>query len=297
MGKSDSVVDFAMKFTHIVSDRRNLGEAMEENEVMRRFLRAMPAKFDALTLSLEQYGELDKVSLDEVIRSLTVHELRLKERESREEKQVILAKATSKAKLSNEEESSSHGRGRQRGRGRGRGRRRGRNQLTEEEKDKKPFDKLVIQCYNCQKYSHFAYECRSAKKPRDDRAYVVETTSAAASASSSNTTNATTSLLMAIVEEVSDFLLHGFEGASPDPTLWYLDTGATNHMSGCRNYFCDLDESTTRFVKFGDNSRIQIEGKGVIQINQKNGEILRLSNVLYVPQLAANILSLGCLVN
>ena len=35
---------------------------MEEKEVVRRFLRAMPAKFDALTLSLEQYGELDKVS-------------------------------------------------------------------------------------------------------------------------------------------------------------------------------------------------------------------------------------------
>ena len=61
MGKSDSVVDFAMKFTHIISDLRNLGEAMEEKEVVRRFLRATPAKFVALTLSLE----LDKVSLDE----------------------------------------------------------------------------------------------------------------------------------------------------------------------------------------------------------------------------------------
>ena len=45
----------------------------------------MPTKFDSHALSLEQYGELDKVSLNEVIGSLTVHELRLKERESREE--------------------------------------------------------------------------------------------------------------------------------------------------------------------------------------------------------------------
>ena len=67
MGKSDSVVDLAMKFMHIVSDLRNLGEVMEEKEVVQRFLRETPAKFDALTLSLEQYGELDKVSLDEVI--------------------------------------------------------------------------------------------------------------------------------------------------------------------------------------------------------------------------------------
>ena len=113
MGKTDSVMDFVMKFTHIVSDLRNLGETMEEKKVMQRFLRATLAKFDALTLSLEQYGELDKVSLHEVIGSLTIHELQLKECESREEEQVLLAKAMSKAKLSNEEESSSHGRGKQ----------------------------------------------------------------------------------------------------------------------------------------------------------------------------------------
>ena len=96
MGKTDSVVNFMMKFTHIISDLRNLGEAMEDKEVMRRFLRATPPppKFDALTLSLEQYGELDKVSHDEVIGSLTIPELRLKEWES-----------------GKEEESSSHGRG------------------------------------------------------------------------------------------------------------------------------------------------------------------------------------------
>ena len=55
---------------------------MEEKEVVRQFLRATSTKFDAFTLSLEQYGGLDKVSLDEVIGSLIVHELRLKERES-----------------------------------------------------------------------------------------------------------------------------------------------------------------------------------------------------------------------
>ena len=160
---------------------------MEEKEVVRRFLRATPSKFNALTFSLEQYGELDKVSLDEVIGSLTVHELWLKERESREEEKVLLAKAISKAKSSNDE-SSSRGRGRHRGQGRGRGRGRGqgrgKNSSQNEDKDKKPFDKTVIQCYNCKKFGHFAYECRSNKKERDDRAYVSESTSAEAASTS-----------------------------------------------------------------------------------------------------------------
>ena len=87
MAKTDSVMDFAMKFMPIVSNLWNLGEAMEQKEVVRRFLRAAYSEFDALTLPLEQYGDPDKVSLDEVIGSLTVHELRLKECESREEEQ------------------------------------------------------------------------------------------------------------------------------------------------------------------------------------------------------------------
>ena len=122
---------------------------------------------------------------------------------------------------------------------------------------------------------------------------MAETTLAAAAASSSNTVAVTSSLLMAMVEEVSDLLLHESEGVSSNPTLWHLDTGATNRMPRCRNFFSELDETTTCFVIFGDNLRIRIEGKGSIEINQKNGGILRLPNFLFVPQLAANILSLG----
>ena len=82
MAKTDSFVDFAMKFMHVVSDLKNLGEMMDEKEVVQKFVRTTPSKFDALMLSLEQYGDLDKVSLDEVIRSLTVHKFQLIEWES-----------------------------------------------------------------------------------------------------------------------------------------------------------------------------------------------------------------------
>ena len=64
-------------------------------------------------------------------------------------------------------------------------------------------------------------------------------------------------------------------------------------MTGRREFFSNLDESTTGSVKFGDNSRIQIKGKGDIEVNQRDGSILCLGNVLFVPKLEANILSLG----
>ena len=51
----------------------------------------MPVKYDYLTFSLEQFGIMRVLSVDEVIGSLRVHEHRLQERESREEGHVLLA--------------------------------------------------------------------------------------------------------------------------------------------------------------------------------------------------------------
>ena len=208
---------------------------MDEKDVVQRFLRATPSKFNALTLSLSlnQYAYLDKVSLDEIFGSFIVHELRLKERESREEEQTLLAKALIKTKLTSEE-SSSRGRGRHRGRGRGRGRGHGRGHHSgnEEEKEKKTFDKSFIQCYNCQRYGHFAYERRNPKREREDRAYVADSAPTSAQTPQAHAPAATSSLLMAIEEARSDFLLQGSEIDHHISDRWYLDTGATNNIDG-----------------------------------------------------------------
>ena len=47
--------------------------------------------------------------------------------------------------------------------------------------------------------------------------------------------------------------------------VWYLDNGASNHMSGNRLFFRDLDESITGKVRFGDDSQINIKGRGSIR--------------------------------
>lgn len=85
MNKDEFVVNFAMKLKCIISKLWNLGETMDERDVVRHLLWGMPSKFNTLTLSVEQYGDLDKVSLNDVIGSFSVHELQLKEQESREE--------------------------------------------------------------------------------------------------------------------------------------------------------------------------------------------------------------------
>ena len=54
------------------------------------------------------------------------------------------------------------------------------------------------------------------------------------------------------------------DGKSEDSNMWYLDNGASNHMTGQRSKFTELDESVTGRVKFGDGSTVSIQGKGSV---------------------------------
>lgn len=72
----------------------------------------------------------------------------------------------------------------------------------------------------------------------------------------------------------------------PDPAdLWYLDTGATNHMTGARSVFFELNTVVTGSV-------VTIEGYGTILFACKNGEHRGLTGVYYIPRLTVNLISL-----
>ncbi|GJS94858.1 zinc finger, CCHC-type containing protein [Tanacetum coccineum] len=75
-------------------------------------------------------------------------------------------------------------------------------------------------------------------------------------------------------------------------SLWYLDNGASNHMTGVREHFKELDEKVSGKVKFGDGSYIEIKGKGsiLIEFDDENQRII--SHVYYIPSLKSNLLSL-----
>jgi len=65
-----------------------------------------------------------------------------------------------------------------------------------------------------------------------------------------------------------------------------IDSGASNHMVACKDSFTSLDSDNCISIHMKYDSQISSKGKGNVQIEHGS-----LKNVLYVPSLASNLLS------
>ena len=63
-------------------------------------------------------------------------------------------------------------------------------------------------------------------------------------------------------------------------------------MTCIKTYFNYLDDTKNNFVRFGDGSTVNYEGKGRICVQHNEGNTLQLESVLYTPRLTTNILNL-----
>ncbi|PWA73003.1 hypothetical protein CTI12_AA185870 [Artemisia annua] len=67
MKNDESVDDFAMRLNTIVTGIRSLGETIEEITVVKKFLRAVPIRFMQIVTSIEQFGDLKNMTVEEVV--------------------------------------------------------------------------------------------------------------------------------------------------------------------------------------------------------------------------------------
>ncbi|WVZ04379.1 hypothetical protein V8G54_025185 [Vigna mungo] len=75
--------------------------------------------------------------------------------------------------------------------------------------------------------------------------------------------------------------------------IWYMDSDFSNHMTYNRSWLMNLDESKKSKVRVADNNTLRVEGIGTIKIKRKNGLHATLENVLLVPEMKCNLLSVG----
>lgn len=123
-----------------------------------------------------------------------------------------------------------------------------------------------MECYTCHNLGHYQYECPTWEK----RVNYAE------------------------FNEDEEMLLMAQEDSHQNKKegVWFLDSGCSNHMSGNKEWFVQLDESFRHLVKLGNNSKLEVIGKGNI-ILEFGGSTQTVSDVFFIPELCNNLLSIG----
>ena len=74
-----------------------------------------------------------------------------------------------------------------------------------------------------------------------------------------------------------------------DTCMWYLDSGCSRHMTEDQSLFKIFEPKKGGNVTFGDGSKSQIKGKGIISLPG----LPDIANVLYVEGLRVNLFSIS----
>jgi len=130
MKKEENIDDYFGRVMSVSNKMRSNGEDMSDSKIVEKILRTLTDKFTYVVVSSEESKDTEKMTIDELQSTMSVHEKKFKKINHEEDDQALNVKGRGKRSY--------------RGRGRGRGR---------------AFNKATIECYNCHNLGHFRYEC------------------------------------------------------------------------------------------------------------------------------------------
>lgn len=78
-----------------------------------------------------------------------------------------------------------------------------------------------------------------------------------------------------------------------DEDIWMVYGNATIHMTPYEKYFTTLDRTYRAKVGLADGRALMVEGRGDVKVMMKEGKKKTINNVLFVPELNRNVLSVS----
>ena len=133
-----------------------------------------------------------------------------------------------------------------------------------------------VKFFHCHQQIHYATNCPQKKKNKQ----------AAAS---------TAGEALASQFEL-DFSLIACLVSSMMGSVWFLDSGASFHMTRDKYLFTDIDEKDLGVhIEMGDDSRYSVIGIETISFERESGKAFILKDVMHVPGLKKNLISVAML--
>src|ERR1044072_2337374 len=287
-GRDESIRDYFSRIDKLVNEIKSNGDDVKEREVVEKIMRTLSTRFDYVVAAIEEAKDLSTMTLNDLQASLESREMRMNERSPGTFEQALKAQSNVRKegpvqRRANQFQRGQNFRGRWQnpqpdsGQGtRGNGSFQNKSDIQCHKCHKyghvQSECKSHIQCHNCKKYGHYSRECRARSvNVRDSHARVAETKDEM-------------KMVLTTCHTVA---------AEKNENQWLLDTGCSNHLSGNKELFSDLDEKFHATVKLGDNSKLEVLGKGKVAIRLKDGSLNYISDVFYAPGIYQNLLSVG----
>eukprot|EP00253_Pinus_taeda_P028177 PITA_28177 len=136
----------------------------------------------------------------------------------------------------------------------------------------KKIDKYKVRCFNCHEVGHYETNCPLKK---------------------SNKGSSKGSKGEALASQFElDFTLIACMVSSIVGCVWYLDSGASFHMTDDKSLFSTLEEKDLKMrIEMSDDGKYRVLGEGMVVFQREHGAPLTLTNVKYVPGLKKNLVS------
>lgn len=257
MKETDTIDDFVGRLAEISSKSAALGENIEETKMVKKFLKSLPRKkYIHIVASLEQVLDLKVTTFEDIVGRLKAFGERIAEEDGEEQDdQTKLMYASSDSQQGGRDSRDNNSRENNSFRGRGRG---GRNYNRGRGRARYVYnydrDMSKITCFRCDKTGHFVMDCPDLKLKLQETRETKD----------DDTTEAEDLMMHEVIFlNEKNMNPQDFETNLVGENTWYLDNGASNHMTGNRDYFRNIDETITGKVRFGDYTRIDISKERV----------------------------------
>jgi hypothetical protein len=287
----EAIEDFALRFSGIVQHLVDLGDPEPDAKAAKKFLRVVRPRYKQLAISMEDFVDISKLSIEEITGMLK------SSYDAKEEVAPPPSSSTGKLLLTHEEwlektKGQDDGRGgSSSGEKKDQNNRRGKSNGGDgggrgEYRD--PNKPPASPYFKCHKTGHWARYCPNRPKKKaevhlaqgeaeEDQPTLLM---AWASTVEVNTPFSTFSLASSPpppatgsvdIQEEKVYAQLDMR-ADREPDRWVLDSGATNHMMGACGAFAELDRGIHGTVHFDDGSVVKIDGRGTVVFSCKNRE-------------------------
>ncbi|XP_074289012.1 uncharacterized protein LOC141614155 [Silene latifolia] len=267
MKPSESMKEYTSRVIDTVNQMKIYGEDISDKRIVNKTLCSLDNKFNFIVIAIKESKDVDTLSPQELFGYLQAHESKVSGRNEGSSEGTFQAKHKQKSQIfknkkikqMSKDKSSTNG---TQNKGRfppcGICKKTNHMETSCWNKDKTP-------CDICKKFGHEQKDCWS--KDQQAKANVSES---------------------GIFED--HLFVAGQTSTKSNKDVWLVDSGCTNHMTNNESIFTHIDTSLKTPVRMGDGSIIEAKGKGTITIQTKKG-MRYISNVLLVPNLATNFLS------